>query len=100
MPAYVINDMEITDPAVFEQYRQMSPATVSQYGGRFIVRGGAVEPLEGDWSPRRLVILEFASAERARAWINSSEYAPARRLRQASSRSSIILVEGVAAPVA
>lgn len=100
MPAYVINDMEITDPVVFEQYRQLTPATVAQYGGRFIVRGGAIEPLEGDWSPKRLVILEFPSAEQARAWIDSPEYAPARRLRQASSRSSIILVEGVAAPVA
>jgi uncharacterized protein (DUF1330 family) len=100
MAAYVINDMEITDPVVFEQYRQMSPATVAQYGGRFIVRGGAIEPLEGDWSPRRLVILEFASAAQARAWIDSPEYAPARRLRQASARSSIVLVEGVAAPAA
>lgn len=99
MPAYVINDMEITDPVVFEQYRQLTPSTVAQYGGRFIVRGGAIEPLEGDWLPQRLVILEFPSAEQARAWINSPEYAPARSLRQASSHSSIILVEGVAAPV-
>jgi uncharacterized protein (DUF1330 family) len=97
MAAYVINDMEITDPVVFEQYRQMTPATLVQYGGRFIVRGGAIEPLEGAWSPRRLVILEFATAEQARAWIDSPEYAPARRLRQASARSSMILVEGVAA---
>jgi uncharacterized protein (DUF1330 family) len=97
MAAYVINDMEITDPVVFEQYRQMTPATLVQYGGRFIVRGGAIEPLEGAWSPRRLVILEFATAEQARAWIDSPEYAPARRQRQASARSSMILVEGVAA---
>jgi uncharacterized protein (DUF1330 family) len=97
MAAYVINDMEITDPVVFEQYRQMTPATLVQYGGRFIVRGGAIEPLEGAWSPRRLVILEFATAAQARAWIDSPEYAPARRLRQASARSSMILVEGLAA---
>ena len=97
MAAYVINDMEITDPVVFEQYRQMTPATLVQYGGRFIVRGGAIEPLEGAWSPRRLVILEFATAAQARAWIDSPEYAPVRRLRQASARSSMILVEGVAA---
>jgi uncharacterized protein (DUF1330 family) len=97
MAAYVINDMEITDPVVFEQYRQTTPATLVQYGGRFIVRGGAIEPLEGAWSPRRLVILEFATAAQARAWIDSPEYAPARRLRQASARSSMILVEGLAA---
>ena len=95
MAAYVINDMEITDPVVFDQYRQMSPATVAQYGGRFIVRGGAVQPLEGSWHPSRLVILEFDSVERARAWIDSEEYAPARRLRQASARSSMVLVEGL-----
>lgn len=95
MAAYVINDMEITDPGVFEQYRRMSPATVAQYGGRFLVRGGAVHPLEGRWLPKRLVVLEFDSVARAQAWIDSPEYAPARRLRQASARSSMILVEGL-----
>ena len=96
MPAYVINDMEITDPALFEEYRKLTPATVAQYGGRFLVRGGRVEPLEGDWSPARLVILEFPSLDQARAWIDSPEYAPAKRLRQLASKSNLILVEGVA----
>lgn len=67
MPAYVINDMEITDPVLFEEYRMLSPATVAQYGGRFLVRGGRCETLEGDWSPKRLVILEFPSVEQAHA---------------------------------
>lgn len=99
MPAYVINDMEVTDPQLFEQYKQLSPPTVAQYGGRFIARGGPSETLEGDWWPKRLVILEFPSVAQARAWIESPEYAPARRLRQLSSNSNMVVVEGVVPPV-
>jgi uncharacterized protein (DUF1330 family) len=99
MPAYVINDMEVTDPALLEEYKKLSPATVAQYGGRFIARGGATEVLEGEWTPRRLVILEFPDLARAKEWVNSVEYAPARRLRQRSSRSNIVVVEGAAPPV-
>jgi uncharacterized protein (DUF1330 family) len=98
MPAYVINDMEITDPVFFAEYRSLSPATVAQYGGRFLARGGAVESLEGDWLPSRLVILEFPSVDQAKAWIDSVDYAPARRLRQMSAKSNLIVVEGVALP--
>ena len=94
MVAYVINDMEVTDPQLLEDYKKLSPATVAQYGGRFLVRGGALEVLEGAWRPKRLVILEFPSVAQAKAWVNSSEYAPARRLRQQASRSNIIVVEG------
>jgi uncharacterized protein (DUF1330 family) len=93
--AYVVNDMEVTDPVAFEQYRLLSPATVALYGGRFLVRGGAVEPQEGSWTPKRLVILEFPSVERARAWLDSPEYAPARRLRQRSATSNLLIVDGV-----
>ena len=92
---HVVNDMEITDPLVFDEYRKLSSATVAQCGGRFLARGGAAETLEGDWSPRRVVMLEFPSMERARAWLDSPEYAPARRLRQRSANSRIIVVEGV-----
>jgi uncharacterized protein (DUF1330 family) len=99
MPAYVINDMEVTDPRLFEEYKKLSPPTVAQYGGKFLARGGRTETLEGDWSPRRLVVLEFPSLEAAQAWIDSPEYAPARRLRQLSSRSNIVLLEGVDPPV-
>ena len=94
MVAYVLNDMEITDPALFEEYKKLSPATVAQYGGRFLARGGRTETLEGDWSPKRLVILEFPSVEQARAWSDSVEYAPAKRLRQLASKSDLIVVEG------
>lgn len=95
MPAYIINDMEVTDPKLLEDYKKLSPATVQQYGGKFLARGGTVEKLEGTWAPKRLVILEFPSVEQAKAWVDSPEYAPARRLRQQASRSNIIVVEGV-----
>lgn len=97
MAAYVINDMEVTDPAILEEYKKLSPDTVARYGGSFLVRGGALTALEGDWQPKRLVILEFPSVAQARAWIDSPEYAPARRLRQAAAKSNIIVVEGVPA---
>lgn len=96
MPAYVINDMEVTDPAAFAEYAKLSPPTVARYGGRFLVRGGAVELLEGDRLPKRLVVIEFPDVERARAWLESPEYAPARRIRQAASRSDMVVVEGYA----
>ena len=96
MPAYVINDMVVTDPALFERYKQLSPPTVAQYGGRFLARGGQVDKLEGDWSPSRVVIIEFASLERAHAWCDSPEYAPAKVLRQQAATSRLIVVEGVA----
>lgn len=96
MAAFVINDMEITDPLLFEEYKKLSPATVAQYGGRFVVRGDRTETLEGEWSPARLVILEFASVAQANAWLNSPEYAAAKRLRHASAKSNLIVVEGVA----
>ena len=99
MPAYVINDMEVTDAELFEEYKKLSPPTVAQYGGKFLARGGRTETLEGAWSPRRLVILEFPDMASAQAWIDSPEYAPARRLRQRSSNSNIVLVEGAAPPV-
>ena len=96
MPAYVINDMEITDPVMFEEYKKLSPATVTLYGGRFLARGGRTDTLEGDWSPKRLVIIEFPSVAQAHAWADSPEYAPAKRLRQITTISNLIVVEGVA----
>ncbi len=94
MSAYVINDMDVTNPELLEEYKKLSPATVARYGGRFIVRGGRSEALEGKWNPKRLVILEFPSVSQAKAWVDSAEYAPARSLRQQASRSNIIVVEG------
>ena len=94
MVAYVINDMEITDPAAFEEYKKMSPATVAKYGGRFLARGGSTEKLEGSWLPKRIVIFEFPSVAQAKAWATSSEYAPAKQIRQRASKSNMIVTEG------
>ena len=98
MPAYVVVQIDVHDPVAYEGYKALTPATIAAFGGRFVVRGGAVTALEGTWAPGRLVILEFATAERARAWWGSDEYGPAKALRQASASTEMILVEGVANP--
>jgi len=96
MPAYVIVDIEVTDPAAFEEYRKQVPGTVQKYGGRFLVRGGGMEVIEGDWRPKRVVVLEFPSMEQAHRWYDSEEYRAPKALRLRTSRARIILVEGVA----
>ena len=95
MPAYFIVDVEVTDPAGFEEYRQLVPGTVQKYGGRFLVRGGAVETLEGDWQPQRVVVLEFPSLEQAKRWYNSEDYREPKALRFKTAKTRLILVEGV-----
>jgi uncharacterized protein (DUF1330 family) len=94
MPAYIIVDIEVTDPARYETYKPLAAATVAAYGGRYLARGGAVEVLEGDWQPHRLVILEFPDAERAKAWLESPEYRDPRALRHATARSNMVIVAG------
>lgn len=95
MAAYFIVDVEVTDPAGFEEYRQLVPATLAQYGGRFLVRGGVTEQLEGDWQPRRVVVLEFPSLEQAKRWYHSEEYREPKALRFKTAKTNLILVEGV-----
>lgn len=95
MAAYVIAQVEVTDPESFARYREMVPATLESYGGRFIVRGGKTEPLEGDWNPSRLVVIQFDSVERAKAWWASEEYAEAKALRQRSANTKLTVVEGL-----
>ncbi len=95
MPAYIIVEVEITEPAGYEDYKRQTPISLAQYGGRFIVRGGHAENLEGDWIPNRIVVLEFPSAEQAKKWWSSAEYAPAKALRQRCGRTRMIVVEGV-----
>lgn len=95
MTAYVIVDIEVTDPEGYKDYVKIAPATVQLYGGRYIARGGANETLEGDWRANRMVILEFPSTEQAKTWLNSPEYAPARALRHKYARTNMVLVEGV-----
>jgi len=95
MAAYVIAHIDVKDPVKYEDYKKMSPVSIGKYGGRFIARGGAVEVLEGTWEPKRLVLLEFPSAEAARQWYESEDYAPAKALRQATSTGDLVMVEGV-----
>ncbi len=94
MAAYVIGEIEVTDPALYEEYRRQVMAVVTKYGGKFIVRGGKVETLEGGWAPRRFVALEFPTMEQAQKWYRSPEYAPLIELRKKASRGKLILVEG------
>jgi uncharacterized protein (DUF1330 family) len=95
VPAFVIANVTIVDPVRYEDYKRMVPATLVPFGGRFVARGGETQVLEGDWRPSRLVLLEFPSVERARAWWDSPEYAEARALRQATSTGTLIILEGV-----
>jgi uncharacterized protein (DUF1330 family) len=95
MAAYIIANVSVQDPDRYEEYKRLVPPTIAAFGGRFLVRGGAVERLEGDRDPGRVVILEFPSVERAKAWWSSAEYGPVKDLRQASARAELILVDGV-----
>ncbi|MCG2784799.1 MAG: DUF1330 domain-containing protein [Anaerolineae bacterium] len=95
MTAYVIVDVEVTDPVGYEEYKKLAPAAVALYGGRYAARGAQAETLEGDWAPTRLVILEFPSVERAKAWLNSPEYAPALAMRHQYAKSKTVVIEGV-----
>lgn len=95
MPAYVIADIEITDPVGYEEYRRRVPATITQYGGRYLARGGRAETLEGGWQPRRLVVIEFPTMSQARAWYESDDYREPRAIRHRCSEGQAILVEGL-----
>jgi len=95
MPAYVIADLDVTDPVGFEEYRKVVPATIEKYGGRYLVRGGAMETLEGDWPWKRVVVLEFPSLEQAKRWYNSEDYRDPKALRFKTAKTKVILVDGV-----
>lgn len=95
MAGYVIVDIEVTDPVTYENYRKLAAPAVAAYGGKFLVRGGATSTLEGDWLPKRLVVLEFPSVERARAWWSSEEYRAARTIRQRSAITNMVVAEGI-----
>jgi uncharacterized protein (DUF1330 family) len=95
MSAYVIVDIDIVDPAGYAGYKRLAGATVEKYGGEYIVRGGAVETLEGDWKPKRIVVLQFDSMERAKEWLNCEEYREPRKMRHRTAKTKMIIVEGV-----
>lgn len=98
MPAYLVVEIAVQDQRTYERYKQLAPASIATYGGRYLARGGRTETLEGTWTPPRLVILEFPTLEQARAWWASPEYAPAKALRQASATTKMLLIEGLANP--
>jgi uncharacterized protein (DUF1330 family) len=91
---YVIAEVDVHDAALFEEYRKLVPATIAQYGGKYLIRGGAVDSKEGNWQPKRVVLLEFPSAEQARKWYHSAEYAPALALRLKAAKTKMVIVEG------
>ena len=95
MPAYIVADVEVHDPARYERYKSLAPPAIARHGGRYLARGGRTEVLEGGRSPRRAVILEFPSLEKAKAWWASAEYAEGKALRQACARAEMFVVEGV-----
>jgi uncharacterized protein (DUF1330 family) len=95
MSAYLIADIEVTDAAGFEEYRSKVAVTIAAHGGRYLVRGGAMTLLEGEWLPKRCVVLEFPSAAQMKAWYASPEYAPLIALRQRTTKSKLVMVEGL-----
>ncbi len=95
MAAYIIVDVDVQDAARFETYQQAVPATIAHYGGRYLVRGGRHETLEGNWHPTRLVMLEFPSTKAAKRWYESEEYQKIKPLRRQHARGDMVLVEGI-----
>lgn len=94
MSALIIVDIEVTDPVRYEDYKRLASAAIAAHGGRYLVRGGRSEVLDGEWTPRRLVVLEFDSFEQAKAWRESPEYAEAKKVREHCARANMIVVEG------
>ena len=94
MAAYVIVEVEVHDELAYEAYKQLTPATIAAYDGKFIVRGGKTEALVGDWKPQRVVVLQFPTMEKAKAWWDSPEYAPAKAIRQKAAHTKMLMVEG------
>ena len=95
MTAYVVVDIDVHDPLGYEEYKKLAPAAVELYGGKYIARGGETETLEGDWSPSRLVILQFESSEQAKKWLNSEEYRVARSMRHKTADTQMVVIEGL-----
>ena len=95
MSAYVVVQVDIKDPVRYADYKEMVPASLEKYGGKFLVRGGKTHTMEGGWAPKRFVLVEFPTVEQAKAWWDSPEYRAARDLRQATADSQLIIAEGI-----
>ncbi len=96
MAAYVMANLEVTDPAGFAPYREAVPATIAKYGGRYLARGGTAVAVEGGSTPKRVVVLEFPDLATAHAWLNSPEYQPLIAIRQRTAKTDLWLIEGIA----
>ena len=95
MSAYVIVEIDVQDPVGYEEYKKLAGATIESRGGKYIVRGGKTEVLEGDWQPKRIVVLEFPSTEQAKEWLDCEEYREPRKIRHRTAKTNMLLVEGV-----
>ncbi len=95
MAGYMIGNITVTNPEAFAEYGKLVPATVAQYGGKYLVRGGEADVAEGSYSPVRIVVLEFESIEQAKKWYNSPEYVPLRDMRMKASTGDLFFVSGV-----
>ncbi len=95
MPAYAILNIDIHDAIVMEEYKKLGPTTVQAHEGKFIVRGGEATVLEGAWNPKRLVIIEFPTVEKAKEWWHSSAYQHAKTIRERAANTDLIIVDGV-----
>jgi uncharacterized protein (DUF1330 family) len=95
MKAYIIVDVNVTDPVLYESYKKLTPASLEPFEGKFVVRGGTCETLEGDWKQGRIVVLEFPTRQKAKDWWSSAGYAPAKAIRQAASHTRMILIDGI-----
>lgn len=99
MAAYIIAEVDVQDAQAFDAYRELVPATLVPYGGRFVIRGGKTEVLEGDWTPKRVVVLEFPDFNRARDWWASQEYLEPKKMRQRAAMTNLIVVDGYNHPI-
>jgi uncharacterized protein (DUF1330 family) len=97
MAAYLIYDAVVTDPQKYEHYKSLAPAAIAAYGGKYVVRGGKHESVEGDWKPNRMVMLEFPTYEKAQEFWNSSEYTSARKSREGAAVAKAVIVQGLEA---
>lgn len=95
MPAYVLVEIEIQDPDLYEAYKQLTPASIAEYKGKFIVRGGETKVMEGTWQPKRVVLLEFPSIQMAESWWHSEAYTKARKIREMAAKTNMLILDGL-----
>ena len=95
MTAYLLVDIKVTDPVKYEVYKRLGQESIARHGGRYLVRGGKSDVLEGQWLPNRLVVVEFPTYEQARAFYDSNDYRAARAAREGAAQMNMVLVSGV-----